>query len=267
MNRPFYFMFFCLVTLLCISCKSGQNNEQTDGSSTLFPELKQQIREFPDSLELVDALIDSLDRSGNIEEAAIWADTLYLRDTLNNLMYLVVKGDLLRDAGNYDDAARAFEHYLFHRPGDEAVEMAHANVLAEAGNPNAISIADALGKRYTSRDARAALYFVKGVYFNSIKDHTTARSYLDSAISIDYTFANAYYEKGLGWYDESNFKEAIQTFSKMVEISSKDADGWYWLGKSQEAAGNKAEAINAYQRSLMIEPNEDAVAAIERLRD
>ena len=249
------------------SCKDepGKGGKTPVAEEITFPELKQKIMENPDSPQLVDALIDSLDRSGEFGEAAAWADTLVARDPVNNLMYLVLKGDLLRSNNQYAEAAKAYERYLELRPDEESVEMALANVLAEGGDARTLSLANALEKRYPSRNVKTALHYIKGVYYNTIKEYPSARIQLDSAIKRDYTFANAYYEKGFSWYDEKNYAEAIRTFEKMVEIATKDPEGWYWLGKSHEAAGDKNEAIVAYQRALMLKNIPEASEAIERL--
>jgi tetratricopeptide (TPR) repeat protein len=72
---------------------------------------------------------------------------------------------------------------------------------------------------------------------------------MDAAISHDYYFLDAHMEKGQILYNEKRFADALKAFQLANTISPSFAEGFYWLGKTKEAMGNKAEAKLDYQRA------------------
>ncbi|MEM6773467.1 MAG: VWA domain-containing protein [Pseudomonadota bacterium] len=68
--------------------------------------------------------------------------------------------------------------------------------------------------------------------------------------------------RGTAAYSGEDYELAVQSFS-----SDESADGWYNRGNALAGAGNYAEAIAAYEKSLELLPDqEDAVRNIETLR-
>ncbi|HSR38485.1 MAG TPA: tetratricopeptide repeat protein [Phnomibacter sp.] len=224
------------------------------------------IRNYPDSIGLVDKLIDTLSNRGDIDGAAAWCDSLVIRDSVNNFIYTLVKADLFRGAKKYDAAMAAYKAYLAKKPEEPLVFMTLANTMAEAGSAETLDFCNQVWQRFPTPQTRTGLSYIRGVYFNTKKQFAEARRWLDSTIRYDYSFADAYLEKGYSWYDEGNFQEAARTFGKLTEVSPKNADGWYWLGKSYDTLHLAEKAIAAYQRALMYDGSiAEAAAAIERL--
>jgi len=113
---------------------------------------------------------------------------------------------------------------------------------------------------------RSEAAFIKGVYYNQMKQYADARKWLDTAIVINYTFSEAYMEKGYSYYDETKYKEAYKAFSQLAEINNSYADAWYWMAKCQEALGKSQEAISNYQQAYALDHHiSEAITSIERL--
>jgi tetratricopeptide (TPR) repeat protein len=242
---------------------------ETNGITNADPALSSMInniRNYPDSIGLVDKLIDTLSNRGDIDGAAAWCDSLVIRDSVNNFIYILVKADLFRGAKKYDAAIGAYKEYLSKKPEEPLVFMTLANTMAEAGSAETLDFCNQIWQRFPTPQSRTGLSYIRGVYFNTKKQFAEARQWLDSTIRYDYSFADAYLEKGYSWYDEGNFQEAAKTFGKLTEVSPKNADGWYWLGKSYDTLRMADKAIAAYQRALMYDGSiAEATEAIERL--
>ena len=129
------------------------------------------------------------------------------------------------------------------------------------------SLANKIAARFPNREMRSEAAFIKGVYFNQVKRYADARKWLDTAIVINYTFSEAYMEKGYSLFDEQKYDEAYKTFNRLAEINTKYADAWYWMAKCQEALGKPQEAINNYQQAYALDKNiTEALNAAERLQ-
>ncbi|HZI01078.1 MAG TPA: tetratricopeptide repeat protein, partial [Flavisolibacter sp.] len=89
----------------------------------------------------------------------------------------------------------------------------------------------------------------KGLYYENMGNTAEALKQMDAAISHDYYFLDAHMEKGQILYNEKRFADALKAFQLANTISPSFAEGFYWLGKTKEAMGNKAEAKLDYQRA------------------
>jgi tetratricopeptide (TPR) repeat protein len=87
------------------------------------------------------------------------------------------------------------------------------------------------------------------LYYVNTGNKTEALKQLNAAIQHDYYFLDAYMEKGQLYYNSQQYNEAIKTFQLATTITPTFADAYYWLGKTKEAMGNKAEAKLDYQRA------------------
>lgn len=225
------------------------------------------VRQYPDSARLADALIDTLSGRGDYTSAAAWCDTLLRRPGPDNSIYLLVKADLLRSGKQYAAAQAAYRSYIALQPAEPTLYLSLANTMAEAGDTATLAFADSVWQAFRTPQVRTGLAFIRGIYYSSRQQYGQARRWFDSTIVYDYAFGEAHMEKGYTWYDEGNYAEAVRSFETLTDIDTKNADAWYWLGKSREAAGDKAGATKAYQRSLLLNPAiAEAQAALDRVQ-
>lgn len=262
-----YFLFCAWAMLSLVSCKDEADTAAPiSNADPVLAALENDIRQYPDSVMLVDRIIDTLSNRQQYEAAAMWCDTLINRDSVTNFIYQLVKADIFRSAKMYDKAIPAYEKYLQQKPEESTVFLSLANTMAEAGDDRTLAFCNQVWFRFPTPETRTGLCYIKGIYHNTKKEYTEARRWMDSTIRYDYGFVEAYMEKGYAWFDEGNFIESAATFSKLTEVSPKYAYGWYWLAKSYDTLNRKDKAIEAYQRVLLIDASfTEATEAIEKI--
>ena len=74
-------------------------------------------------------------------------------------------------------------------------------------------------------------------------------------------------EKGFLYHAQHNFTEAIKVFETAITVNNTYADAYYWKAKTYEAMGDKDQALLNYERSLGLDKGlKEAAAAIKRLQ-
>ncbi len=111
-----------------------------------------------------------------------------------------------------------------------------------------VALCDSLIKIDTLNN-HAEPYYYKGIYYSNIGDKQKAIQLFDQAIQNDYYYLNAHIEKGRVLYEQKKYAEALKVFKLPNTVSPDFADAWYWIGKCQEAMGQKEEARLNYQRA------------------
>ena len=267
MKKLFFYGILVACMLACKPHPKPAPQQVNIPSTDNLQELKQQIAAYPDSVKLYDRLIDTLTSRKQYTAAAEWCNKLIGRGADSNYYYWFVKGDVLRRGQLYDSAIAAYHTYLTKFPDDEQVLLNLANTYAEAGNRNAIDLSNKIAARFPNREMRSEAAFIKGVYYNQVKQYPEARKWLDTTIVINYTFSEAYMEKGYSYYDEGKYNDALKSFTNLANINNGYADAWYWMAKCQEALGKTQEAIDNYKQAYALDHSiTEALSSIERLQ-
>jgi len=262
----------CSLGLLFLAGCGLENTEKGEQSapestSDSFNSYKEIIRKYPDSIPLYQALVDTLANRGLYAEAAAWCDSAMVADKNTTISWLLAKGDLYRMAKYYDSAIVAYRSYLSVFPEDEQILLNLANTYAEKGDVACLALCNKIAAMFPSAETRASTAFIAGLYHNVGGRYPEARKWLDSAITLRYTFIEAWMERGYSFYDETKYAEAEKNFSQLTNINRGNAEAWYWMGKSAEASGKKQEALDYYLRAYSLDRNlTDARRAVERLR-
>jgi len=257
---------------LFLAACGPHNSETADGivpknSPDDFLYFKEKIRKYPDSLYLYQVLVDTLANRGLYAAAAAWCDSAMLADKNTTPSWLLAKGDLFRMAKYYDSAIVSYRGYLSFFPEDEQILLNLANTYAEKGDTTSLELCKRIAAMYPSPETLASTAFIAGLYHNVNGRFSEARKWLDSAITLRYTFTEAWMERGYSYFDEKKYAEAEKNFSQLTTINRGNADAWYWMGKSAEASGKKLEAIDYYLRAYSLDRNlTDALQAVERLK-
>jgi tetratricopeptide (TPR) repeat protein len=190
------------------------------------------------------------------------------RDQQNSVAWLLVKGDLLRIAKDYDGAIEAYRQYLKFFPNDQQILLNLANTLAEKGDPRTLIVCKQIVEMYPTAETKINVAFIKGVFYNITGLYSAARNNLDTAIAGRYTFTEAWMERGFSFYDQKLYLDAEANYSQLVQIDASDAEAWYWLAKSQEASDKKVEATKNYERAYALDGTlKEAKDAIKRLNE
>lgn len=263
-------LIFSLLAVSLLSCRQQPKQQVNDNGNVadeVLQELQGAIESNPDSIRLYDRIIDTLTNRGKFADAAAWCNRIINRGADSNYYYWFIKGDIYRRGQMFDSAISSYQTYLKKFPDDEEVLLNLANTYAEAGNKDAVDLANMIAARYPTREIRSQAAFIKGVYYNTVKQFSDATRWLDTAIIINYNYTEAYMEKGYSLYDQKKYSDALKTFSRLTELNRNDADGWYWVAKCEEAMGNNTEAINSYEQAFALNDSiVEAKQAIDRLK-
>ena len=129
-----------------------------------------------------------------------------------------------------------------------------------------MQLCDALLKDATAVEFRSDILFVKAAYYTKVKESAKALAIYNQIIREDYTYLDAYIEKGLIYYDQKKFEEAHKVFTQSTNVSNKFADGYFWMAKTEEKLNRTTEAIDNYKRSLALDQSiTEAKDALKRL--
>ena len=132
-------------------------------------------------------------------------------------------------------------NYLAPEDGDGWIEMAW--LLAERKDPGALIITDSLSLVKDEMIKTRARY-IRGLYYSNLGQDDKAMREFDSTIVHNYTFIDAYIEKGIIQYNHKQYNEALKTFQQAFKIVNNNAELYYWIGKCYEGLGNQAEAAD-----------------------
>jgi tetratricopeptide (TPR) repeat protein len=87
-----------------------------------------------------------------------------------------------------------------------------------------------------------------------------AKDAIDKAVAKDPKSSAAYMARGVGNYYlpaalGGGFELALADFHKSIDLDSKNADAWLWLGLGLRKQNKDAEARQAFQKSLELNPH------------
>ena len=235
--------------------------ESKPDSAILF--LEQALKVLPTSIPLNMNLIQAYAAQQKFDNALAICNTI-LDKHPDQPAVLMMKSDLLEQKNDSVGSLKALEQAYQFAPFNEDLCYNLAFKYAQAKSPKALTLCDSL-LRYDTAERKGQPYYFKGVYYANLNNIPQALSYFDRAIDNDYTFLDAYMDKGRIFYDKKKYDEAAKIFQLALRVSATYADGYYWLGKCQEALGQREEAKLNYQRAFgldksLIEAKEAAEA-------
>jgi tetratricopeptide (TPR) repeat protein len=105
-----------------------------------------------------------------------------------------------------------------------------------------------LGKEY---DAHCA--FIAGIYYARKGRYEEALELFDECIRNNYTYMEAYIEKGLIYFDRRNYKDALKIFEFASNVNNLYADAYYWMGRSYEMMDIRDSASLRYKQALSLD--------------
>jgi len=263
-----------LVTILLFACNNNNSNstQQTqDSLQQLLQSFRDSLKKYPTDTLLKYNLVLTLQDAGRYKEAVNVLDSMNISMGDSTQMkvyfdYLFKRSELLLLAGDTANAIKTLEFFII--PGElTEAGLQLANLYAETKNPKTIAFCDLMnkndeGKRDPNPD------YLKGVYYYNINEYSKALDLFNSCIKKDYTFLDAYMEKGRILYKQSKFKEAMDVFDIAIKVSNTFADAHLWKGKCQEALGQKEEAKISYQRAFAFDKTlTEAKEAADRVKN
>ena len=143
--------------------------------------------------------------------------------------------------------------------------LALADIYSARQNPRVLAICDAILSRDSTGEMVDAI-MLKGIYFSDKEDYSTALKYFEECIQRDWKFTQAHIEKGIVYFRQKKYPEALEVFNKAVEVSTTNPDGYFWLGRTYEAMKDIKLARENYERSLSLDPTiDEARDALKRI--
>ena len=228
--------------------------------------LNEAISSLPQSVLLQLTLSRAYDAQNKTDNALSICNKI-LQTYPENTDILKFKATLLDKKNDTTEAITTLEKAYSLTPFDVGLNNELAYKYAETKNSKVIFLCDSLIKM-DSLKIHAEPYFCKGLYYSNINDKAKAIELFNAAIQHDYTFLDAYLSKGRVYYDQKKYTDAKKTFLQIINISSTIPDAYYWLGRSQEALGEKDEALLNYQRAYGLDKTfTEAKEAADRIKN
>lgn len=226
--------------------------------------LEECVRKFPGNPGFVRLMGETYVELGNSKEALELYQTMLQKDSTDFETWYE-KGLLMEkmmDTPSAVDALRkAYALKPLHTYG---LELAH--LYAESSNAECLQICDEI----LAQDPLHELvdpFFIKGIYYSNGGKYNQAIIQYDSCIRRDWKYTDAYIEKGIAFFKQKNYDEALNTFRMASTVSNTDPDAYFWMGRCYETLKKTDEAIVQYERALGLEKNfKEAREALQRLQ-
>jgi tetratricopeptide (TPR) repeat protein len=254
------------IFIMLISC----NDNSKDKSQAVLPadskeSLKMAIRNYPDSLLLVQNLIEAYSDEGSYDSALAITDAQIKKDS-NNAYLWNMKATLHFENNDTVNAINALEHAVDIYPLPQYL-VALGTIYAEVKNQKALIIANGLLRANRVKSGADAM-FLKGLYYSYTDDKYKAINYFDSSLHMDFTYMFSYREKAIALYDLEKYKDALEVLKRAVTVQNNFDEGYYWMGRCYEKLDSTNNAIQNFQMALLYDKNfTEARAALDSLQN
>lgn len=254
--------------MLLLACNEGGKGTKPADSLSVNPkqeplQLPEPSADMPDSSR--EQLIEQLASREQFAKAIEQIDILLQKNPANPA-WLYMKADALEKTADTAGAINLYQEAINAAGLFVEAEMRLANLYAETGNPKALEVINGLLKQPSALRLRSDLLMIRGIYYTKIKDRNKALATYNQIIKEDYSYLDAYLEKGLVYYDNNQFEEARNVFQLSTSIKNSFADGYYWMARCEEKLNQKDAALNNYKRALALDQSlTEAREGISRL--
>jgi tetratricopeptide (TPR) repeat protein len=264
MTRSKLLRFTTIVILFTASCTSNdKENKHVTHNRNPIEAIKKEIQNHPDSLMLKVNLIEAYRNEGYYDSAISIASQELVKDSGSAYLWNI-KATLYFENNDTINAINSLEHAINIYPLPDYL-VALGTVYAEVKSKKALKIADELLRSNKIKSGKDA-YFIKGIYYNYINEPQKAIAYLDSCLSLDFTYMYAYREKAIALYNEKKYEDAIKVLKRAVTIQNNFDEGYFWMGKCYEKLNRKNDAIESYQTALLYDKDyTEARNALDRI--
>ncbi len=226
------------------------------GAAEVQPDLSDSRVRLQTQLEVLDALLDN-----GMAEQALSMIAEMNKQGAQDVRIDVAKGRAMHQRGLEHDAERVLLAAVKRYPRDAAARAQLGVLLADRGK-----VAEALeslqkARKLAPRDADIAnnLGFVQ----LAAGDAEAAVDSFHAALEIDPAAIRTRNNLGIALVRLDRYDEALEAF---YAAATDEADARYNFGAACEAAGDRAAALTAYERTVQLRPGHPAaVAALSHL--
>jgi tetratricopeptide (TPR) repeat protein len=258
MKHLFFAIIICCLLSACHNNSDVAANKTDSAKNAMMPlveSMHKQLQEFPDSTGLRLQYAFTLDSIKMYKEALIQMDTLTKNDSANYGLFYA-QGQIAEDANDTLLALKSYSRaaHLYESPD---VLLALANLYAELKDDRAILFCSRVKALGLGRDKDADCAFITGVYYARLHKGDEAIKYFDECITNNYTYMEAYIEKGLVYFDAKQYDKAINIFQLASTVNNLYADAYYYQARCYEMINKKDSAILRFKQSLQLDPTLD----------
>ena len=257
-----------------IACKNNGNTttnnaaeDNNKNENTLPPEilaLQQQVAQHPDSVGARLRLAIELDSIDQYAPALKQMDTLIKKDSSNYGLWYT-RGQIEEDAKDTANAITSYSKAIQVYASPDAM-LSLANIYAEQKNPRSLLICNQVRQLGLGRDYDASSNFIAGVFNARTGQQQLALNLFDKCIQDDYTYMEAYIEKGLIYFDAKQYRQALDVFSLAAKVNRLYPDAYYWMGRCYEMMNVKDSAVDNFKQSLALDKDApETKQALKRL--
>lgn len=174
-----------------------------------------------------------------VDSLAIFLENLK-KDSSNADLWRKVY-QLQLDKGDTANAINSLQNYTLLVPQDGEGWLEFAWLLADTRDPRSLVVTDSL-KRVKDPEISTRAAYISGIFYSNTGNDDRALAVFDSIIKTNYTFLDAYIEKGIIQHDKKQFAEALNTFQQALKVNTSTAEIYYWISKCHEGLGHIPEA-------------------------
>ncbi|BAV05233.1 Tetratricopeptide repeat-containing protein [Filimonas lacunae] len=243
---------------LFASCKDKSNNNDKDTATSSRKELSPEAQSLvsllklrPDSAGLRLKLAVMYDSAAWYPEALAQMDSLIKKDSLNYGLWYS-KAQVWEHSGDTARAIKDYERALHIYPAPEAM-LSLASLMAENKNPQTLAVIDNVNHMRLGREYDAHCAFISGVYYARTGDTTNAIKQLNNCLAANYTYMEAYIEKGLVYFDHQQYDKALDVFKFASSINTLYADAYYYQARAYEMMNKKDSAVLRFKQALSLD--------------
>jgi tetratricopeptide (TPR) repeat protein len=258
------------VLFLLAACQSNVREAENvlhkpDSLSNALADLEKSIRVNPDSIQLRAKLADIQEELGQTDKALATIEQGLKQDSTAVMLHNR-RASLMLAKGDTAAAISGLLKSLSYAPEQTDIHVELGFLYAAQKNANTLVVADFLLTQADQPQLQTQARYMKGIYYTNTGDKTNALMQFNECIINDYTFKDAYMEKGILLYNDKKYADAQKVFEKVLAISNTYAEAYFWTGKCLEALNKKTEAIDFYQKTLGLDDQfTEAAKGIERL--
>jgi tetratricopeptide (TPR) repeat protein len=173
----------------------------------------------------------------------------------------IKRGGEAYDAGNYDQAAAAFQEAIKAQPDNfkayfslgATYEAKGDYQKAAAAYRQAVKLQPNTDKGDSPNDVLFAYYNLGNTLANA-SDHKAAIDAYMQVVNRVPNLSKPYYNIGLSYAALNDQPKAIEAFKKAVDLMPSFELAWYNLGLSYSKNEQYAEAIGAFKKAIEIDP-------------
>ena len=107
----------------------------------------------------------------------------------------------------------------------------------------------------TIKSLTATEWFEKGYASYISRDYGDAIDAFSKTIELNPEYSEVYYHRGVAYDSLGNYRQAITDFNKAIELEPKDSWSYHYRGAAYDSLGNYKQAIKDYDKAIELRPN------------